>query len=327
MLTDNEILESAQQTLRIEAESLKDLIPLLNSDFANATKAVFECKGRLIVSGIGKSANVAHKIVATLNSTGTPAVFMHAADAIHGDLGIVLKDDIVMILSNSGNSPEIKSLLPFIKSRGNKVIAVVGNLKSDLGQKSDWVFNSSVKKEACSNNLAPTSSTTAQMALGDALAVALINMRGFTSVDFAKSHPGGALGKKFYLKVDEIVSKNERPEVKLSSSINEVIYEMSSKRLGATAVVEEEHVLGVITDGDIRRMIEKTKDLTNVKAQDIMGNNPLSLPLGALASEAMRIVKEKNIMHLVIVNEQNKYVGIIHLHDLINEGISEEKDG
>ena len=242
MLTDNEILESAQQTLKIEAESLKDLIPLLNSDFANATKAVFECKGRLIVSGIGKSANVAHKIVATLNSTGTPAVFMHAADAIHGDLGIVLKDDIVMILSNSGNSPEIKALLPFIKSRGNKVIAVVGNLKSDLGQKSDWVFNSSVKKEACSNNLAPTSSTTAQMALGDALAVALINMRGFTSVDFAKSHPGGALGKKFYLKIDEIVAKNERPQVKLSSTINEVIYEMSSKRLGATAVVKEDKV-------------------------------------------------------------------------------------
>ena len=324
MLTDNEILESAQQTLKIEAESLKDLIPLLNSDFANATKAVFECKGRLIVSGIGKSANVAHKIVATLNSTGTPAVFMHAADAIHGDLGIVLKDDIVMILSNSGNSPEIKALLPFIKSRGNKVIAIVGNLKSDLGQKSDWVFNSSVKKEACSNNLAPTSSTTAQMALGDALAVALINMRGFTSIDFAKSHPGGALGKKFYLKIDEIVAKNERPQVKLSSTINEVIYEMSSKRLGATAVVKEEKVIGIITDGDIRRMIEKTKDLTNVKAQDIMGNNPLSLPLGALASEAMRIVKQKNIMHLVIVNEQNKYVGIIHLHDLINEGISEE---
>ena len=324
MLTDNEILESAQQTLKIEAESLKDLIPLLNSDFANATKAVFECKGRLIVSGIGKSANVAHKIVATLNSTGTPAVFMHAADAIHGDLGIVLKDDIVMILSNSGNSPEIKALLPFIKSRGNKVIAVVGNLKSDLGQKSDWVFNSSVKKEACSNNLAPTSSTTAQMALGDALAVALINMRGFTSVDFAKSHPGGALGKKFYLKIDEIVAKNERPQVKLSSTINEVIYEMSSKRLGATVVVKEDKVIGIITDGDIRRMIEKTKDLTNVKAQDIMGNNPLSLPLGALASEAMRIVKEKNIMHLVIVDEQNKYVGIIHLHDLINEGISEE---
>ncbi len=324
MLTDNEILESAQQTLKIEAESLKDLIPLLNSDFANATKAVFECKGRLIVSGIGKSANVAHKIVATLNSTGTPAVFMHAADAIHGDLGIVLKDDIVMILSNSGNSPEIKALLPFIKSRGNKVIAVVGNLKSDLGQKSDWVFNSSVKKEACSNNLAPTSSTTAQMALGDALAVALINMRGFTSVDFAKSHPGGALGKKFYLKIDEIVAKNERPQVKLSSTINEVIYEMSSKRLGATAVVKEDKVIGIITDGDIRRMIEKTKGRTNVKAQDIMGNNPLSLPLGALASEAMRIVKEKNIMHLVIVDEQNKYVGIIHLHDLINEGISEE---
>lgn len=324
MLTDNEILNSAKKTLSIEADSLKGLIPLLTDDFAGATKAVLECKGRLIVSGIGKSANVANKIVATLNSTGTPAVFMHAADAIHGDLGIVLQDDIVMILSNSGNSPEIKSLVPFIKSRGNKVIGVVGNLGSDLGKRSDWVLNCYVEREACSNNLAPTSSTTAQMALGDALAVALINMRGFTSVDFAKSHPGGALGKKLYLKVDEIIEKNDKPQVSLNADITEVIYEMSSKRLGATAVVDSDKIMGIITDGDIRRMIEKTKDLSNVKAKDIMGKNPVSLQLGTLASDAMQIVNNKNITQIIITNELGQYEGIVHLHDLIKEGISED---
>jgi arabinose-5-phosphate isomerase len=324
LLTDKEILNSAKQTLKIEVESLQGLIPLLNEDFINSVKAVYTCKGRLIVGGIGKSANVAHKIVATLNSTGTPAVFMHAADAIHGDLGIVLEDDIVMLLSNSGNSPEIRSLLPFIKSRGNKVIGVVGNLKSDLGQKSDWVLNASIKREACSNNLAPTSSTTAQMALGDALAVALINMRGFTPVDFAKSHPGGALGKKLYLKIDDLAIKNKKPSVHPDADINEVIYEMSSKRLGATAVVKDKKVIGVITDGDIRRMIQKTKDLTNVKASDLMGKNPVSLLCGTLGSEAMKIANKKNITQIIVLDDKDLYFGMIHLHDLINEGISED---
>ena len=324
MLTDNQILNSAKQTIKIEVESLKGLIPLLNQDFINAAKAVYSCKGRLIVSGIGKSANVAHKIVATLNSTGTPAVFMHAADAIHGDLGIVLEDDIVMLLSNSGNSPEIRSLLPFIQSRGNLVIGVVGNMESDLGQKSDWILNASIKREACSNNLAPTSSTTAQMALGDALAVALIKMRGFTSTDFAKSHPGGSLGKKMYLKIDDLASKNEKPRVSPDAKINEVIYEMSSKRLGATAVVEGRKVIGIITDGDIRRMIEKTKDLSNVKAFDIMGTNPVILPTGTLGSEAIKIINQKNITQIVVTDQHGFYFGMIHLHDLINEGISEE---
>ena len=324
MLTDNEILNSAKQTLNIEVESLKGLIPLLNEDFINAVKAVYNCKGRLIVSGIGKSANVANKIVATLNSTGTPAVFMHAADAIHGDLGIVLEEDIVMVLSNSGNSPEIRSLLPFIQSRGNRVIGVVGNLKSDLGQKSDWILNATIEREACANNLAPTSSTTAQMALGDALAIALINMRGFTRTDFAKSHPGGSLGKKMYLKIDDLATKNEKPEVSPSAKINEVIYEMSSKRLGATAVVVENKVVGMITDGDIRRMIEKIKDLTNVKASDIMGKNPVSLKLGTLGSEAIKIINQKNITQIIVEDKQGFYFGMIHLHDLINEGISED---
>jgi len=324
LLTDNQILNSAKQTIKIEVESLKGLIPLLNQDFINAAKAVYSCKGRLIVSGIGKSANVAHKIVATLNSTGTPAVFMHAADAIHGDLGIVLEDDIVMLLSNSGNSPEIRSLLPFIQSRGNLVIGVVGNMESDLGQKSDWILNASIKREACSNNLAPTSSTTAQMALGDALAVALIKMRGFTSTDFAKSHPGGSLGKKMYLKIDDLASKNEKPRVSPDAKINEVIYEMSSKRLGATAVVKGRKVIGIITDGDIRRMIEKTKDLSNVKAFDIMGTNPVILPTGTLGSEAIKIINQKNITQIVVTDQHGFYFGMIHLHDLINEGISEE---
>ena len=324
MLSNKEILDSAKKTIKIESESLEGLISLITEDFSNAVKAIYECKGRLIISGIGKSANVANKIVATLNSTGTPSVFMHAADAIHGDLGIVQCDDIVMVLSNSGNSPEIKSLLPFIQSRGNKVIGIVGNLDSYLGQKCDWLLNCKVKREACSNNLAPTSSTTAQMVLGDALAVALINMRGFTSVDFAKSHPGGALGKKLYLRVDDIVEKNEKPEVSKDAGINEVIYEMSSKRLGATAVVEKGKVVGVITDGDIRRMIEKTKDLTNVKANDIMGRNPVSLELGNLASKAMRIVKKNNITQIIVLDKEGYYSGMIHLHDLIKEGISEE---
>lgn len=324
MLSNKEILDSAKKTIKIESESLEGLIPLITEDFSNAVKAIYESKGRLIISGIGKSANVANKIVATLNSTGTPSVFMHAADAIHGDLGIVQFDDIVMILSNSGNSPEIKSLLPFIQSRGNKVIGVVGNLDSDLGKKCDWLLNCKVNREACSNNLAPTSSTTAQMVLGDALAVALINMRGFTSVDFAKSHPGGALGKKLYLRVDDIVEKNEKPEVSKDAGINEVIYEMSSKRLGATAVIDKGRVAGIITDGDIRRMIEKTKDLTNVKANDIMGRNPVSLELGSLASKAMQIVKKNNITQIIVLDKDGYYSGMIHVHDLIKEGISEE---
>lgn len=323
MLSDKEILDSAKETLRIEAESLHGLIPLITEDFSKATRAIYECKGRIVISGIGKSANVAHKIVATFNSTGTPSVFMHAADAIHGDLGIVQSDDIVMILSNSGNSPEIKSLLPFIKSRGNKVVGIVGNANSDLGKKSDWLLLCRVEREACSNNLAPTSSTTAQMALGDALAVALINMRGFTSVDFAKSHPGGALGRMFYLKVDDIIEANAKPQVSKEAGINEIIYEMSSKRLGATAVVDGEKVIGIITDGDIRRMIEQVKDLKSVSAKDIMGKHPVSLKIGTLANDAMQVIKKENITQIVIVDEHHSYKGMVHLHDLIKEGISE----
>lgn len=323
MLSETKILESAQQTLKVEAESLLGLIPNLNQDFVDAAKAIYNCKGRVVVSGIGKSANVAHKIVATFNSTGTPAVFMHAADAIHGDLGIVQAHDIVMVLSNSGNSPEIKYLLPFIKSRGNKVIGIVGKPDSVLGKKADWILNSFVEREACSNNLAPTSSTTAQMALGDALAVALIKMRGFSSVDFAKSHPGGALGKQLYLKVDDILERNEAPFVEEDAPINDVIFEMSNKRLGATAVVRDGEVVGIITDGDLRRMIEKNQDFSKVSAKDIMGTNPFTLTTGTLAVEAMRVVNTNNISQLIITEPDGKYVGMIHIHDLINEGISD----
>lgn len=323
MLTDKEIIESAKQTLEIEANSLLGLVAHLTNDFVNAVKEIYNGKGRVIVSGIGKSANVANKIVATLNSTGTPAVFMHAADALHGDLGVVLEHDIVIVISNSGNSPEIKVLVPFIKSRGNKVIAIVGKMDSFLAEHSDYVLNSFVEREACTNNLAPTSSTTAQMALGDALAVALINIRGFSSEDFAKSHPGGALGKKLYLKVDEIIEGQDKPVVLATSTLKEVIYEMSSKRLGATAVVENEKVIGMVTDGDIRRMLGEQSDISAIKAADIMGENPKSIQTGSLAVEAMELIKTNNITQVIIVDHSGCYKGMLHLHDLIKEGISE----
>lgn len=323
MQTDKEIIQSAQQTLEIEAKSLLDLVPLLTDDFVGATRSIFECKGRVIVSGIGKSANVANKIVATLNSTGTPAVFMHAADALHGDLGVVLDNDIVVIISNSGDSPEIKVLVPFIKNRGNKIIAIVGKETSYLALNSNFILNSKVEREACTNNLAPTSSTTAQMALGDALAVALINMRGFTSEDFAKSHPGGALGKRLFLKIDEVLNRNAKPAVKQSATLKEVIYEMSSKRLGATAVLEEGKVVGVITDGDIRRMLETTDDISNVTAESMMAGNPKTILFNSLAVHAFQVLKENNITQLIGVDEAGLYVGMLHLHDLIKEGITE----
>jgi len=323
LLTDKKILQSAKETLKIEANSLLGLIPLLNQNFIDAVREIYNSKGRVIVSGIGKSANVANKIVATLNSTGTPAVFMHAADALHGDLGIVLEHDIAIVISNSGNSPEIKVLVPFIKSRGNKVIAIVGKQDSFLAINADYTLNSYVEKEACSNNLAPTSSTTAQMAIGDALAVALIDVRGFSSEDFAKSHPGGALGKRLFLTVEEIISKSGKPKVNDDASLKEVIYEMSSKRLGATAVFKDDQIVGMITDGDIRRMLEDVSDVTKVKAFDIMGVNPKKILSTSLAVDAMELIKLNNITQVIVVDEQGYYKGMLHLHELIKEGISE----
>jgi len=323
LLTDKEILQSAKETLKIEAKALLGLIPLLNQNFIDAVKCIHSSKGRVIVSGIGKSANVANKIVATLNSTGTPAVFMHAADALHGDLGIVLENDIVIVISNSGNSPEIKVLIPFIKSRGNKVIAIVGKQDSFLAVNADFPLNSFVEKEACGNNLAPTSSTTAQMALGDALAVALIDLRGFSSEDFAKSHPGGALGKRLFLTVEEIIDTSEKPRVNFDASLKEVIYEISSKRLGATAVFKGNEIIGMITDGDIRRMLGDISDVTKVIASDIMCENPKKILSNSLAVDAMEMIKINNITQVIVVNEQGYYKGMLHLHELIKEGISD----
>jgi len=323
LLTDKEILQSAKETLKIEAKALLGLITLLNQNFIDAVKCIHSSKGRVIVSGIGKSANVANKIVATLNSTGTPAVFMHAADALHGDLGIVLENDIVIVISNSGNSPEIKVLIPFIKSRGNKVIAIVGKQDSFLAVNADFPLNSFVEKEACGNNLAPTSSTTAQMALGDALAVALIDLRGFSSEDFAKSHPGGALGKRLFLTVEEIIDTSEKPKVNFDASLKEVIYEISSKRLGATAVFKGNEIIGMITDGDIRRMLGDISDVTKVIASDIMCENPKKILSNSLAVDAMEMIKINNITQVIVVNEQGYYKGMLHLHELIKEGISD----
>ena len=278
-------------------------------------------KGRLVVSGIGKSAIIGQKIVATLNSTGTPSIFMHAADAIHGDLGMIQQDDVIMVISKSGESPEIKVLIPLLQHLGNPIIGMVGNNNSFLAHGAHHVLNTTVSQEACPNNLAPTTSTTAQMVMGDALAVCLMELKGFSSQDFAKFHPGGALGKKLYLHVSDLIKLNEKPAVKEHSSIKEVIVEMTNKRLGLTAVLDENNNLaGVITDGDLRRMLEKGDDMLQTKAKDIMGRNPKIIEAEALAVDALDKMRKNNITQLIVV-EENQYAGVIHLHDLIREGL------
>ncbi len=316
----DKILELAKTTLNIEADSVRNLQNYINDDFVDTVKLIFESKGRVVITGIGKSAIIAQKIVATMNSTGTPAIFMHAADAIHGDLGTIQKNDVVICISKSGNTPEIKVLVPLLKTGGNKLIALVGNLESFLAKQADYVLNSTVEKEACPNNLAPTSSTTAQLAMGDALAVCLLDCRDFTSSDFAKYHPGGALGKKLYLKVGDIASQNLKPQVKPDDAIKAVIVEISSKRLGATAVVDAGKLVGVITDGDLRRMLEKTDSISNLKASDIMNATPKKIEAEELAVNAMLLLEQYNITQLV-VTEKGKYLGFVHLHDLLKEGI------
>jgi arabinose-5-phosphate isomerase len=316
----DKILELAKTTLNIEADSVRNLQNYINDDFVDTVKLIFESKGRVVITGIGKSAIIAQKIVATMNSTGTPAIFMHAADAIHGDLGTIQKNDVVICISKSGNTPEIKVLVPLLKTGGNKLIALVGNLESFLAKQADYVLNSTVEKEACPNNLAPTSSTTAQLAMGDALAVCLLDCRDFTSSDFAKYHPGGALGKKLYLKVGDIASQNLKPQVKPDDAIKAVIVEISSKRLGATAVVDAGKLVGVITDGDLRRMLEKTDSISNLKASDIMNATPKKIEAEELAVNAMLLLEQHNITQLV-VTEKGKYLGFVHLHDLLKEGI------
>lgn len=320
MKSTAEIKKIGIETIEQELSAIRNLKSQINNDFAFAVKEILQSDGRVIITGIGKSANIATKIVSTLNSTGTPAVFMHAADAIHGDLGTIRKEDIIICISNSGNTPEIRVLAPLLKIRGNKLIAITGNMDSFLAQKADFVINSTVEKEACPNNLAPTSSTTAQLVLGDALAVALLECRGFSTADFAKLHPGGALGKKLYLKVEDLCLNNEIPKVNLDDDVRKAIVEISSKRLGVTAVMDNGNIMGIITDGDIRRMLEKHTSIDRIKAADIMNPNPKKIDKNTLVVDALSIMRKNNITQLLAVDGTN-YVGVIHLHDILNEGI------
>src|SRR5436190_5495716 len=315
------IKQIALTTIELEAGAISGLAQYINDDFEKAVRVIADCKGRIVISGMGKSAVIAQKIVATLNSTGTPSVFMHAADAIHGDLGIIQQDDVVIILSKSGESQEIKVLIPLIKNFGNTLIAIVGNAESFLAKQSDIILNTTVSQEACPNNLAPTSSTTAQLVMGDALAICLMEMKGFQSGDFAKFHPGGTLGKKLYLRVSDLYIHNEKPAVFASQSLKEAIVEMTRKRLGVTAVIDKKNnLLGIITDGDLRRMLEKSVAIDSIKVMDIMTSNPQTIEPDMLAVEALDILRKKEISQLVVA-EKGKYIGIIHLHDLVKEGL------
>jgi arabinose-5-phosphate isomerase len=316
----DQIIASAKRTVRLEADALLTIEQFINDDFVRAVEAIYLSKGRLVVSGIGKSAIIAQKLVATFNSTGTAAIFMHAADAIHGDLGMVQPNDMVMIISKSGESPEIKVLVPLIKHMKHTLISIVGNAQSFLAAHSDIVLNTTVEIEACPNNLAPTSSTTAQLVMGDALAVCLMEIKGFGSSDFAKFHPGGALGKKLYLRVEELYKRNEKPSVTEDANLKQVIVEISKKRLGATAVLKGEELMGLITDGDVRRLLERDVDLNAVKAKDIMTTTPVTIGEEALAVEALDKMRKADISQLVVTEGKN-YKGIIHLHELVKEGI------
>ena len=320
MTSKQNILQTARETILIEAEAIRRLADMVDADFEAAVQAILNSEGRVIVTGIGKSANIASKIVATMNSTGTPAIFMHAADAIHGDLGNIQSSDVVICISKSGNTPEIKVLVPLIKNSGNPIIAITGHPDSFLGRHADYVLNSYVEKEACPNNLAPTTSTTAQLVIGDALAVCLLNMKEFTSRDFAKYHPGGTLGKKLYLRVSDLVSNNEVPQVRPDTPIKDVIVEISEKRLGTTAVVENEKLVGIVTDGDIRRMLERNTDIKSLKAADVMTPDPIQVESDTMAVEALDVMEQKNITQ-ILVCENGKYVGVVHFHDLLKEGI------
>ncbi|MFG6687659.1 SIS domain-containing protein [Mariniflexile sp. HNIBRBA6329] len=304
----------------MESKAILNLSNLVNDDFADAVNLIYKSKGRVIITGIGKSAIIASKIVATLNSTGTPSIFMHAADAIHGDLGLILDDDVVICISKSGNTPEIKVLIPLIKRTKNKMIAITSNIDSFLGQHADYILNAFVEKEACPNNLAPTTSTTAQLVIGDALAVCLLELRGFSSTDFAKYHPGGALGKKLYLRVQDISNVNQKPKVSASTSLKNVIIEITEKMLGVTAVVENDKIIGIITDGDLRRMLTKVDDFSSLTAKDIMGANPKRINANAMAIDALDMMEAFGISQL-LVEENGNYAGVVHLHDLIKEGI------
>ena len=320
MKSSSEIKKIAKETIAIELSSIERLTSSVNDDFVNAIRLILTSKGRLIVAGIGKSANIANKIVATFNSIGQPAVFLHAADAIHGDLGNIQDDDIVVFISKSGNTPEVKTLIPYIKNMGNKIISLTGNLTSFLASASDFIIDVSVDKEACPNNLAPTSSTTAQLVMGDAIAVSLLACNDFSSKDFARFHPGGTLGKRLYLKIEDILSEKSNPKVDPNSSMSEVIIEISHKRLGATAVIKNKRVEGIITDGDLRRMLEKNESYLHLLAKDIMNSNPKRVDIQNMAFDALQIIEKNNITQLIVM-DQDEYVGILHLHDILKEGI------
>ncbi len=320
LISKSAILKAAKHSINEQSDAMKNIANLLDDSFAEAVELILKTNGRVIITGIGKSAIIASKIVATLNSTGTPAVFMHAADAIHGDLGLVQKTDVVICISKSGNTPEIKVLIPLLKRAGNPLIAITGNENSFLAEQANFVFNSYVEKEVCPNNLAPTTSTTAQLVIGDALAVCLLEMRDFSSDDFAKYHPGGTLGKKLFLTVKDISVQNEKPNVGLNSNIKDVIVEISEKRLGVSAVTEQNKIQGIITDGDLRRMLAHTDDFSNLCAADIMTKHPKSIDINAMAVDAMQLMEQHEISQL-LVTQDGLYAGVIHLHDLMKEGI------
>lgn len=321
-MKDITIVERAKALIKSEMESIGNLAEYIDADFIATVKLILQSKGRVIVTGIGKSANIATKIVATMNSTGTPAVFMHAADAIHGDLGIVQPDDVIICISNSGNTPEIKMLVPLVKSRGNVLIALVGNRNSELGKHADYILEVKVESEACPLNLAPTNSTTAQLVMGDALAICLLEGRGFTSEDFAKYHPGGALGKKLYARVEGLMLHDNPPKVGKDDYLKEIIVEMSHKRMGAVAVVDEKNqLLGMITDGDLRRMLERSLEVDKITAEEIMTPSPITTHPEQLAIEAYNLMESRNITQLIVVGDANEYLGMVHLHDILKEGV------
>lgn len=315
------ILDAALRTIEMEASAVGQLARQLDEKFETAIDCLADCKGRIVITGIGKSAIIAQKIVATLNSTGSPAIFLHAADAIHGDLGMIQQEDVVVLISKSGETAEIKVLVPLIKNFGNCLMAITGNMSSYLARKCDFVFNTTVDQEACPNNLAPTTSTTAQLVMGDVIAICLMEKRGFDVQDFAKLHPGGALGKKLYLRVSDLYTDNEKPEVKTEQSVKEVIMEMTRKRLGVTAVTGTDgKLVGIVTDGDLRRMLEKSDSIERITARDIMTQNPKTILPGEMAVNALDIMRRNSITQLVVAEDGN-YLGILHLHDLVKEGL------
>lgn len=320
MITKEKILAIAKETILSESKAISKLSELLTDDLADCVRLIYESKGRLIVTGIGKSAIIAQKIVATLNSTGTPSMFLHASEAVHGDLGMVQPNDIIICISKSGNSPEIKILVPILNRFGNTLIAMTGNLSSFLAKNSTYVLDTTVEKEACPNNLAPTNSTTAQLVMGDCLAVCLMEIRNFKSEDFAKYHPGGALGKKLLLRVKDMLDDSRKPMVQADATIQTVIFEISEKRLGVTAVIENDKIIGIITDGDIRRMLSKTETITGITARDIMTINPKMIQSDDMVVKALNIMEDFSITQL-IVSDDSIYKGVIHLHDILKEGI------